>query len=306
VSVGGLATPVGTPTNLIGLGMLRRIAGIDISFASWMTLGLPTALVLYGVLAGWFWFVGGRAVKVSPTAATHVRHEHAGLAPFSKGERNVIVAFGLTIVLWVLPGVLALCGVAETPWGRAYRVAVPESVAALLGALLLFVLPVDRRSGECTMSWEEAARIDWGTILLFGGGLSIGALAYSTGVATAIGRGLTGWLPVHSSVAYTGWFTGIAIVLSETTSNTAAATMLVPVAIAAAHAAGLSPIEPALGATLGASLGFMLPISTPPNAIAYSSGHVPIGAMIKHGLLLDVVSWAIIVTAVTLLGPHLF
>jgi solute carrier family 13 (sodium-dependent dicarboxylate transporter), member 2/3/5 len=305
-SVGGLATPVGTPTNLIGLGMLRTLAGIDISFANWMTLGVPTALVLFGVLAVWFWFIGGRAVPSSPTATTHVRDEHADLGPFSAGERNVVIACGLAIVLWVLPGVLALVGADTTPFGKAYGVALPESVAALLCAILLFVLPVDRRAGRFTMSWEDAARIDWGTILLFGGGVSIGALAYSTGLATSIGRGLTAWLPVHSGLAYTALFTGLAVLLSETTSNTVAATMLVPVAIAAAQAGGVRPIEPALGATLGASLGFMLPISTPPNAIVYGSGHVASGAMMKHGILLDVVGWVIIVLAVSLLGPRLF
>jgi sodium-dependent dicarboxylate transporter 2/3/5 len=235
-----------------------------------------------------------------------LRNEHTSLPPWSVGERNVVLAWGVAIVLWLLPGALVLTGTSTTPFGRAYAAAVPESVAALLGASLLFILPVDRRAGRSTMSWDDAARIDWGTILLFGGGVSIGALVYSSGLATTIGTGLTRWLPVHSSLTYTALFTGIAVLLSETTSNTAAATMLVPVAIAAAHAAGLRAIEPAVGATLGASLGLMLPLSTPPNAIAYSSGHVPIGVMMKHGLLLDVVGWAIIVLAVSLLGPHVF
>jgi sodium-dependent dicarboxylate transporter 2/3/5 len=101
-------------------------------------------------------------------------------------------------------------------------------------------------------------------------------------------------------------FTGAAIVLSETTSNTAAANMLVPIVIAVATASGVRPIEPALAATLGASMGFMMPISTAPNAIVYSSGHVPITAMMKYGLALDLVAFVVIVAAVMLLGPLLF
>ena len=143
-------------------------------------------------------------------------------------------------------------------------------------------------------------------MLLFGGGLAMGALAFSTGLAESMGRGITAWLPVHSKLTLTVLFTAVAIVMSEAASNTASANMIVPVAIAVAQAAGVDPIEPALGATLGASMGFMMPISTPPNAIVYSSGYIPITAMMKYGLALDAVAFVVIVTAVMLLGPILF
>src|SRR5690606_41273910 len=132
-------------------------------------------------------------------------------------------------------------------------------------------------------TWDEARRIDWGIVFLYGGGLAMGQLAFSTGLAESVGKGITAWLPSQSTVALTMLFTGTAIVLSETTSNTAAANMIVPIAIAVAQAADVRPIEPALGATLGASMGFMMPVSTPPNAIVYSSGYVPITAMIRYG-----------------------
>ncbi len=148
-------------------------------------------------------------------------------------------------------------------------------------------------------------RIDWGIVLLYGGGLALGALAFSTGLADAMGRGITAWLPSHSSLALTMIFTATAILLSEATSNTASANMIVPVAIAVAQAAGVRPIEPALGATLGASMGFMMPISTAPNAIVYSSGFIPITAMMRFGIMLDVVAFVVIVAMVLLLGPVL-
>jgi solute carrier family 13 (sodium-dependent dicarboxylate transporter), member 2/3/5 len=152
------------------------------------------------------------------------------------------------------------------------------------------------------LSWEEAVRIDWGIILLFGGGLAMGALAFSTGLAESMGHGITSWLPVRSTLSLTILFTAVAIVMSETASNTASANMIVPVAIAVAQASGIDPTQPALGATLGASMGFMMPISTPPNAIVYSSGYVPITAMMRHGIVLDVAGFVMIVLVVSGLG----
>jgi sodium-dependent dicarboxylate transporter 2/3/5 len=305
-SVGGIATPVGTPPNLIGLGMLRSLAGVQISFSKWMVLGLPITVVLFGVLAVWFVWVLGRGPKISAASSTHVREELARLGPMSAGERNVVFAFGLTVALWILPGLFAITGTNGSAFAKAYAASVPESVAAVVGAVLLFLLPTDRRTWQFTLTWEQATRIDWGTILLFGGGLSIGSLAFSTGLAESLGRTLTAWLPVKSVFAYTALFTALAIVLSESTSNTAAASMLVPVAIAVSQAAGMSPIQPALGATLGASMGFMLPISTPPNAIAYSSGFIPITTMMKYGVVLDLAGFVVILFMVTVLGPFLF
>jgi sodium-dependent dicarboxylate transporter 2/3/5 len=113
-------------------------------------------------------------------------------------------------------------------------------------------------------------------------------------------------LPSQSSFALTLLFTGAAIIISEAASNTASANMIVPIAIAVSQAAGVRPIEPVLGATLGASMGFMMPVSTAPNAIVYSSGYVPIGQMMRQGVLLDIAAFFIIVATVTLLGPILF
>jgi sodium-dependent dicarboxylate transporter 2/3/5 len=131
-------------------------------------------------------------------------------------------------------------------------------------------------------------------------------MAFSTGLAEALGRGITSWLPSHSTVTLTILFTGAAIVVSEATSNTAAANMIVPVAIAVSQAAGIRPIEPVLGATLGASMGFMMPVSTPPNAIVYSSGFVPIAAMMRYGVMLDLAGFVVIAGLVLLLGPIIF
>lgn len=305
-SVGGMATPVGTPPNLIGIGLIDRIEKTHIGFFQWMTVGMPAVILLFAFLAVYFWLTCARGVRTGEDSAALVRDELRKLGPLSVGERNVLLAFGITVLLWVAPGLLAVAGLSGAPWARAFVVAVPESVAAMVGALLLFLMPLNWRARRFTLSWDEAVRIDWGIVLLYGGGLALGDLAFSTGLAGAVGDGLAGLLPSKTTFALTVLFTGLAILLSETTSNTASANMIVPIALAVSESAGSGAILPALGATLGASMGFMMPISTAPNAIVYSSGYIPIGQMMKYGLALDVAGFITIVGVLTLIGPLLF
>jgi len=296
-SIGGMGTPVGTPPNLIGKGYLEQ-AGIHLSFAGWMALGVPIVVVIMLFVIGWLVWPASRGIEIDADARRAVREELAKLGSFGPGERNVVLAFSLTALLWIGPGL------AQAVLGSGHAIAqrlnalFPESIAALVGALLLFVLPVNWRARQFTITWEQAARIDWGIVLLFGGGLAMGRLADSTGLSTALGHWVTGQFPGIGATGLTIVFTGLAIVISEAASNTAAANIIVPMAIAVSAAAGVSPLGPALGATLGASMGFMMPISTPPNAIVYSSGYIPIGTMIRHGFALDVAGFVIIVTAV--------
>ncbi len=305
-SIGGMATPVGTPPNLIGIGMLERIGGQRIGFFEWMALAMPAVILMFAALCAVLFVMGVRGTPHHAGGTDTVRQELDKLGRMSRGERNVLVAFGTTIALWVTPGLFAITGLGDSSIARGYAQAMPEGVAAVIGALLLFVLPTDWRSRRFTLTWDEASNIDWGIVLLFGGGLALGELAFSTGLADALGRGITSWLPSQSTTAITILFTGTAILLSEATSNTASANMIVPVAIAVAQAAGIRPLEPALGATLGASMGFMMPVSSPTNAIVYSSGHVSITSMMRYGIILDVIGFAVISVVVLVLGPLLF
>ncbi len=301
-SIGGLGTPIGTPPNLIGVGMLSRIAGIQISFFSWMVLGVPAVILLFGFLAIYFRVRLLKGVVINADRTEAFREELRRLGPMSIGQRNTLIAFGTTVALWLLPGILHIVGLGGSAFSRGFAAAVPESVAAMIGAILLFVLPTSWRARRFTLAWDQAVKIDWGIILLFGGGLTMGELAFSTGLAESMGRGITSWLPGESALSLTLLFTAVAIVMSETASNTASANMIVPVAIAVSQAAGIDPLQPALGATLGASMGFLMPISTPPNAIVYSSGHVPITQMMRHGIVLDIAGFVVIVMLVMLLG----
>ena len=301
-SIGGLGTPIGTPPNLIGLAMLDRLAHQRISFIDWMVFAVPLTLAMMAFMLAYFHFAMLRGISLAPANRDLLRGELRRLGPMSTGQRNVLLAFAVSVTLWLVPGVFALAGGSDWPSARTYNLRMPESMAALIGATLLFVLPVDWRARRFTLTWDEAVRIDWGVILLFGGGLAMGELAFSTGLAAAAGHSIMNWMPGHGPLSLVLVFTILSIGLTEVTSNTAAANIVVPIAIASSLASGVNPVGPALGATLGASLAFMLPVSTPPNAIVYSSGHVPITSMIRHGVVLDVIGFILIVFLVSLVA----
>ena len=299
-SVGGLTTPVGTPPNLIGIGFIRSQLGVEVTFFQWILIGIPVVAVLFGFLAVYLNWVGPSGVRELPAGAELIRHEREQLGPWTAGQRSVALAFGITVALWVLPGVTALAWGETSPIYLTLSRRMPEGVVALVGASLLFVLP--GKDGPA-ITWREATEIDWGVVLLYGGGFALGVLSFQTGLAEALGRGLTGLLPVHGSLGLLVASVVLSTILSETTSNTASANMVVPVVIAIGRASGLDPLEAALGATFGASLGFMLPVSTPCNAIVYGSGYIPLGRMMRWGLALDVVGIVVIIALVRLLSP---
>lgn len=300
-SVGGIATPVGAAPNLIGLGFLDELAGVRVSFLQWCAFGVPASAVLFVYLAAYLGFLSRDAVRVLPDGAEAIDAERRRVGPWTRGQISTAFACALTLGLWLVPGAVAVALGEAHPAHRWLERTLPEPVAALVGALLLFLLP----GGDDgpAMTWEEASRIDWGVILLFGGGMALGALASRTGLAQEVGRGLVGVLPTGGGFGLLCAATLTAALVSEFTSNTASATMVVPVVIAMARAAELDPLEPALGATLGSGMGFMLPISTPCNAIVYGSGLVPLRKMAGNGLMLDVVGVAVIVAAVRTIVP---
>lgn len=299
-SIGGLATPIGTPPNLIGLAFIRNELGIEVSFLAWCAIGVPVAVILTGVavvLLGWMFPAG---VDRLPGVARMVARERSGMGRWSRGEMSTALAFGTTVCLWIVPGILGLFLGMKHPLPAWFGIHVPEGVAALVGAVMLFMLP--GASGRRALSWDEAARIDWGIILLYGGGMALGELSFSTGLAEALGRSLTGWLPAGAGggMALVAAATLVAVVTSEFTSNTASANMVVPVAMALAAASGGDPLTAALAATFAASLGFMMPVSTPCNAIVYGTGRIRLGDMIRSGAILDVTG-AVVITLAMLL-----
>jgi Sodium:sulfate symporter transmembrane region len=194
------------------------------------------------------------------------------LGRVSAGERNTLLAFGVAITLWTLPGLVGLfVGDDSKLYEGLTDRWLDEDVVAVLAAGLLFVLPIDWGRRQFTLNWNQASRIDWGTILLFGSGIALGSLMRETGLAKSIGEGLANTLNVSNPVSIAIVCVIIAVIISKTTSNTASAAIVVPIAIAISGAVGVDPVIPAMAAIFGANYGFMLPVSTPPNAIVYSS-----------------------------------
>lgn len=301
-SIGGVLTPIGTPPNIIMLGFLDELAGIHISFFQWMVWGL-VAMVCYFVIA---YIVLWR---IFPADIGHIEGAHEliaervkGLGGWTAAQRNTLAAFLVAVVLWVTPGVLSIIYGSGSAVLKSYNNIFPEAIAAMIGALLLFFLPTDRSYRRMTLKWRDAvAGVEWGTLLLFGGGLAMGGMMYATGLSGWIGGQIITMLGGEpSQLVFVAVFCVMALLLSELTSHTAATNMIGPLAIGAAVSAGFSPIPVAVGVALSSSLGFMLPVSTPPNAIVYASGYVPITKMIKTGVYIDFIGIAVVTIPVVL------
>ncbi|WP_448620870.1 SLC13 family permease [Geodermatophilus sp. URMC 65] len=300
-SVGGLLTPVGSPPNLIGRGLIEEATGERIGFLSWMLMALPICALMFVALAAVLLLLNRPEIKRIEGVHEYVERERAALGPMSRAEKNTLVAFGITVAFWIFPGVIALTAGTDSALYTEVGNRLDEGIVAVLGASLLFLLPTDWQRREFTLNWSDAAQIDWGTILLFGTGIIFGSLLADTGLAETIGNSSANALGLTNLFLITIFAVVLAIIISETTSNTASAAVVVPIIIPVAVAAGVNPFVPALAATFAASFGFMLPVSTPQNAIVYGSGVVPITKMIRSGISFDVLGAILIVLLLPLL-----
>ncbi len=294
-SIGGLLTPVGAPPNLIGRGLIEEATGERISFGQWVMTAAPICACMLIALMVILFLVNRPETRRIEGVAEFIAERKKAQGKMSRAEINTVIAFSITVFLWIFPAILGMFTGVDSPIYEVVDERLNEGIVAVLGAVLLFVLPVKPRQLIYTLDWSDAAKIDWGTILLFGSGMIFGAMLGDSGLAETIGEGLNGMLGVSSAVVITAMAVLLAIIISETTSNTAAAAVTVPIVIPLALAAGVDPVIPAMAATFGASFGFMLPISTPQNAIVYGSGCVSIGRMVRTGISFDIIGAALIV-----------
>lgn len=298
-SLGGLFTPIGTPPNLIGLGLIEQSTGTELSFAGWMARVLPVTLATLLLMMAWMAFRFRRELAALVFDRAQMVARYAALGPWSAGQRWSCAALGLAFAGWLAPSVAGFVD----PGAHAFLdTHLPEAVVPLLAAAPLFLLSA-RAPGAAGAAAPGTARapileladlraIDWGTIMLFGGGMCLGELMGETGVARAVGALAADRVPHGGGLVVLSTF--FAIVTSELTSNTASANMVVPVALAVAKQAGAEPLIPALAATVACTFGFMLPVSTPTNAMAYATGHVRQSDMIRTGVVLDLLGVALL------------
>jgi len=304
-SIGGVMTPIGTPPNIIMIGFLQELApqAPEISFFQWMIWG-TVAMILYFIIASVvLWRLFPADVDHIKGAKEFIQKSVDSLGKWTRAQKNTLIAFSTAFVLWVAPSVLGILYDVDSDVMKFYDSHFPEAIAAMIGGLSLFFLPVNVKTGEMTMTWKDGVEgIEWGTLLLFGGGLAMGSMMYDTGLSAWIGNGLKEALGDNPSEwLFVGVFCVAALIMSELTSHTASTNLMAPIAIGAALSLGFSPIPVAIGIALASSLGFMMPVSTPPNAIVYASGYIPITKMIKSGFIIDILGIFLVTIPVLML-----
>jgi sodium-dependent dicarboxylate transporter 2/3/5 len=306
-SIGGMATLIGTPPNLIFAGAAAQLADRPVSFVQFMLIGTPIAALLLPLCWAMLVFVLFRGdVAMGTEARALLAERRRELGPLCGGERLVLGIFTLTALGWLLREPKTI-GDVTIPGLATFVPGVSDASVGITGALLLFVLTGARADGtrEPLLTWHQAREIPWEVLLLFGGGLSLAAAMESTGLAPWMGNLMTalgGYAPI---VLFAG-LAAIVLVLSELASNTAVAAMAMPIAASLAGAVRAEPLALMLVAALAASTGFALPVATPPNAIVFGSGQVTVKQMARAGLLLDALAIVVIVVMVTLLYPVVF
>jgi sodium-dependent dicarboxylate transporter 2/3/5 len=311
-SVGGIATPIGTPPNISFRGQIDRLFpdAPEISFAQWMIIFLPLVIVFVPVI----WIV---LVKVTcpiagrgPTLARDtIRTQLRELGPMRGPERRVLAVFLVTAVLWMTRSVPL--GQTDHGWaswlerwsGAAAEAPFPfhaafvnDATVALFMAVLLFMIPAQRDASgrrEYLMDWPTALRLPWGILLLFGGGFSIAAGFSESGLSLWCGRAFAALGLQHPVVVVIATCL-LMTFLTEVTSNTATTQVMLPILARVSQSMGVSPLMLMLPATVSASCAFMMPVATPPNAIVFGSGHVEMGRMVKSGLIINFIGVALV------------
>lgn len=298
-SIGGLGTPVGSPTNLIVIGYLAE-QGVAVSFTQWMSFGLPVVIVLAPL--AWLSLVlyGARGAGMADMSEAHavVRNARAALGPATAPEIRTLMVFGLIAGAWIFRSQLQ-----QIPSLALLN----DQIIAVAGAILFFMLPSGSKTerGAPLLDWRTAERIPWGVVLLFGGGLSLAGAITKTGLAAFMATWFTALTGMPDFVMILA-LTALVLMLTEVVSNVATVSAIMPMvaAIAAASGADLMLLSAAVG--LAASCAFMLPMATGPNAVAYASSGLRVAQMARIGIRVNIIAVLVIATLVSLLGPRLF
>ncbi|PSG86412.1 SLC13 family permease [Aurantibacter aestuarii] len=294
-SIGGIATLIGTPPNLVFAGIVKQTYNVEISFLQWFKFGIVISTVLLVIC----WYYLTRIAfdfkgKTFPGGKAEIKRQIKELGPITFEEKLVLIVFGTTAFCWITRSFLL----------QGWLPEIDDTIIAIGFALVLFLLP-SKQSGTALLDWEDAVKLPWGIILLFGGGMAL-ALGFETsGLAVWIGNHLSALGNLHLFLLLLVLITAVNF-LTEITSNLATTAMLLPVLVSIATAVGLHPYFLLVGATLAASCAFMLPVATPPNAVVFGSGYIKIEDMVKKGFVLNLISIIIITVAVYFILPLLW
>lgn len=287
-SIGGMASLIGTPPNLIFAGVVEETTGVAIGFTEWMSIGLPISVVL--LLLVW-WVLGRKLSKIEGEGMHMISQEITLLGPMKPEEKRVAWVFGLTAMAWMLRSQLL----------QQWIPALDDTIIAITAGILLFVVPNGDGSRKL-LTWKEAVGMPWGVLMLFGGGIAIASAFDSSGLSTWIGGqfiAFSHW-PLFALLLITVWVVNF---LTEITSNLATTAAILPLLAPLAVTLDVHPFLFMVGATTAASCAFMLPVATAPNALVFGSGELQLKHMVRYGLVFNLISVGIITLAVYYLLP---
>ena len=296
-TIGGLGTLIGTPPLIILAGQMKQIFDVELNFAQWMLIGVPVVIVMLGLAWAYMnFFQFKHGMKQLPGGRKIIVDELEKLGKITREEKWVLAVFILAASLWILRGFF---------FDRfEFTELLGDGSIAMFAAVLLFIIPSKKQNGR-VLDWGVAKDLPWGVLLLFGGGLALAGSIVETGVDLWIGEMLSG----VGGVPLILMITIVAVLilfLTEFTSNTATATMILPVLAGLAIALDVHPLALMIPAAMAANCAFMLPVGTPPNAIVFGTGKVSIGEMMKAGFGLNVIAALIIIVVVYLWVPVVY
>ncbi len=295
-SIGGIATLIGTPPNLVLAGIVREVYGIEITFSQWIGFGLPISLLL--LLICWKYltsFTTSFEQQSFPGGRQEIRRQLDKLGKIGYEEKTVLVVFSLT----------ALCWITRSFFLERFIPGIDDTIIAVAAGLLLFMLPARRGSGRAIVNWDEAVQLPWGILLLFGGGLAIAQGFKTTGLAEWMAGQLVALEGIPLLLLLLALVASVNF-LTEITSNLATTAMLLPVLASLALTVNVHPYVLMVGATVAASCAFMLPVATPPNAVVFGSGYLTIPDMVRAGIFMNVVSIVLVTLLVYFVLPYLW
>ncbi|WP_435073728.1 SLC13 family permease [Halorubrum sp. HHNYT27] len=275
-SIGGIATIIGTPPNAILVGIAQSSLGVRIGFVQWMLFGLPIAVVFLAVT--WLVLITllSPEIRTLPDSQSIIREQLANLGSMNTGERRVVVVFAIVVLGWLLrPFVI-----------EPIAPGITDTVIALVGGVLVFLIPVNLKQGEFLLNWEYTTRVPWGVLLLFGAGFSLAKAFQVSGLDQWIAGNLTSLQGIEFLWILLVVATLI-VFLTEVTSNSATASLFIPVMGSLGASLAVSPLILMVTVSVAASFAFMLPVATPPNAIVFGSGYLSIPQMARVGFWLN-------------------
>jgi sodium-dependent dicarboxylate transporter 2/3/5 len=286
-SIGGMATPIGTPPNVVLMGVYEESTGNSIAFLDWMMIGTPIAIIM--LLATWVYLTRGLSESIPLQLQTKEKQEAPkATSPLSKYEKRILIVFVGTALAWMTR---------KQPFGGWTGIldiqTIGDDTVGLAAVVLLFLIPSGMENNKRLIEWEDAKNIPWGLLLLFGGGIAIAKAFGASGLSHAIGTQLASvsMLPI---LLMMGAICLLVTFLTEITSNTATTTLLMPILAATAIATDIDPLLLMIPAALSASCAFMLPVATAPNAIVFGTGKITTNAMARTGFGINLMGTLVI------------